>query len=59
MLRRVKSEVQLNLPLKKELIVYAPMTPIQLDLYKAVIDYNMSFLRAKEEVCLQQCVTVS
>lgn len=49
MLRRVKTEVKLNLPPKKELIVYAPMTPIQLDLYKAVLDYNMNVLAAKEE----------
>ncbi|KAE8747191.1 hypothetical protein FOCC_FOCC006058 [Frankliniella occidentalis] len=49
MLRRVKSEVKLNLPPKKEIIVYAPMTPIQLDLYRAVLDYNLTFLADKKE----------
>ena len=47
MLRRVKADVNLNLPPKKELVVYAPMTPIQLDLYKAVLDYNFEKLTNK------------
>ncbi|XP_034242114.1 lymphocyte-specific helicase-like isoform X2 [Thrips palmi] len=49
MLRRVKSEVKLNLPSKKELVVYAPMSSIQLDLYRAVLDYNYSKLKAMDE----------
>ncbi|KAK3908753.1 Lymphoid-specific helicase, partial [Frankliniella fusca] len=49
MLRRVKSEVKLNLPPKKEIIVYAPMTPIQLELYRAVLDYNLNVLSAKKD----------
>lgn len=50
MLRRVKTDVNLNLPPKKELIVYAPMTSIQVDLYKAVLDHNFSKLTDKPEV---------
>lgn len=50
MLRRVKADVKLNLPPKKELVVYAPMSSIQLDLYKAVLDYNFVKLRNLEEV---------
>lgn len=47
MLRRVKSDVSLDLPPKKELVVYAPMTPIQVDLYRAVLDYNWHKLTNK------------
>ena len=49
MLRRVKSDVNLNLPPKKELVVYAPMTPLQVDLYRAVLDYNWKKLTNKAE----------
>lgn len=52
MLRRVKSDVKLNLPSKKELVVYAPMSSIQLDLYKAVLDYNYAKLKAVENVSM-------
>ena len=38
MLRRVKADVELNLPPKCEVIVYAPLTKQQTTLYKAVYD---------------------
>ena len=38
MLRRVKSDVDLLIPPKKELLVYAPMTQDQQDFYEATID---------------------
>ena len=38
MLRRVKSDVDLMIPPKKELIVYAPMTLDQQEFYEATID---------------------
>ncbi|XP_054282697.1 lymphocyte-specific helicase-like [Macrosteles quadrilineatus] len=38
LLRRVKADVELNLPTKKEVLVYCPMTDLQLKLYKATID---------------------
>ncbi|KAG5333444.1 HELLS helicase, partial [Acromyrmex heyeri] len=44
MLRRVKSEVCLEIPPKKELIVYAPLTELQYDLYKAVLNYDLEML---------------
>ncbi|KYN18989.1 Lymphoid-specific helicase, partial [Trachymyrmex cornetzi] len=44
MLRRVKSEVCLEIPPKKELIVYAPLTELQYDLYKAVLNYDLKML---------------
>ncbi|PSN55247.1 Lymphoid-specific helicase, partial [Blattella germanica] len=52
LLRRVKADVALNIPPKKELIVYAPMSPIQLDLYRATVEHNSSRLQRKEEESL-------
>ncbi|KAL7642291.1 UNVERIFIED_CONTAM: hypothetical protein RMT77_006852 [Armadillidium vulgare] len=42
LLRRVKTDVDLQIPLKKELIVYTPMTQLQLDLYKAALTKDFS-----------------
>ncbi|CAD6214630.1 GSCOCG00004151001-RA-CDS [Cotesia congregata] len=47
MLRRVKEEVGLNLPNKKEMIVYAPITEIQRELYTAVLNYDCHVLSMK------------
>ncbi|XP_071558664.1 lymphoid-specific helicase isoform X2 [Temnothorax nylanderi] len=44
MLRRIKSDVCLEIPPKKELIVYAPLTELQHDLYKAVLNYDLETL---------------
>lgn len=44
MLRRIKSDVCLDIPPKKELIVYAPLTELQHDLYKAVLNYDLEML---------------
>ncbi|KAJ9579269.1 hypothetical protein L9F63_024623, partial [Diploptera punctata] len=52
LLRRVKADVALNIPPKKELIVYAPMSPIQLELYRATVEHNYSRLLQKEEESL-------
>ena len=38
MLRRVKSDVDLMIPPKKELIVYAPMTEEQQEFYTSTVD---------------------
>ena len=38
MLRRIKSDVDLMIPPKKELIVYAPMTKEQQELYESTVD---------------------
>lgn len=37
MLRRIKTEVNLSIPPKKEILVYAPISELQRDLYKAVL----------------------
>lgn len=44
MLRRMKTDVCLEIPPKKELIVYAPLTELQHDLYKGVLDYDIEML---------------
>lgn len=38
LLRRLKTDVELNLPPKKEVLLFCPMTELQLQLYKATID---------------------
>lgn len=48
LLRRVKTDVGLNLPPKKEVIVYAQMTEWQNRLYSAVVNKTLSSLQGKE-----------
>lgn len=38
LLRRVKNDVETNLPKKREYILYAPLTPAQRDLYRKIKD---------------------
>lgn len=49
LLRRVKADVALNIPPKKELLVYAPMSPVQLELYRATVEHNYNKLLRKTE----------
>ncbi|XP_020297890.1 lymphocyte-specific helicase-like isoform X2 [Pseudomyrmex gracilis] len=49
MLRRVKADVCLEIPPKKELVVYAPLTKLQHDLYRAVLNYDLQTLSKIEE----------
>ncbi|XP_033231272.1 lymphocyte-specific helicase-like [Belonocnema kinseyi] len=49
MLRRVKTDVCLEIPAKKEIIVYAPLTELQRDLYKAVLNRDLQTLSKIEE----------
>lgn len=44
MLRREKADVCLEIPPKKEVIIYAPITELQHDLYRAVLNYNLEVL---------------
>ncbi|KAG0721115.1 Lymphocyte-specific helicase [Chionoecetes opilio] len=51
-LRRMKKDVNLNIPPKRELLVYTPMTPQQITLYTATLTYDhhlFSTLKNKEE----------
>ncbi|XP_043673997.1 lymphoid-specific helicase-like isoform X3 [Vespula pensylvanica] len=40
-LRREKSDVHMNIPPKKELIVYAPLSHLQHEIYRAVLNYDL------------------
>jgi ATP-dependent DNA helicase len=46
LLRRVKSDVMQSLPRKKELVLYAPMTPTQQQLYRQIVDGSIRELVA-------------
>ncbi|KAF6220682.1 hypothetical protein HO133_003115 [Letharia lupina] len=41
LLRRVKNDVETNLPKKREYILYAPMTPAQKELYRKIKDNDI------------------
>lgn len=47
LLRRVKSDVDLKIPPKKEVIVYCPLTTKQRTLYKAIVDKTIGDLMDK------------
>ncbi|KAF4526056.1 hypothetical protein B566_EDAN000850, partial [Ephemera danica] len=49
MLRRVKADVELSLPPKKELLVFTPMTPIQDEMYRAILNKTIHDLLKPEE----------
>jgi len=51
-LRREKIETDLNLPQKKEIVVYAPITELQQELYKATLNKHMEVLLKEEKVFL-------
>lgn len=44
LLRRVKSDVDLEIPPKKEVLVYCPLTTRQKDMYKAVVEKTIAEL---------------
>lgn len=48
--RRIKTDVGLEIPPKKEVLVYCPMTQIQKDLYQAVVERSIeNFLNVKKD----------
>ena len=48
LLRRVKNDVETNLPKKREYILYAPLTPAQKELYRKIKDDDIrSYLEEK------------
>ena len=52
MLRRLKTDVDLDIPPKKEVLVYAPLTTEQKEVYESLV--NKTFFSEKEkEVCLK------
>ncbi|KAH7648470.1 hypothetical protein FG379_002905 [Cryptosporidium bovis] len=48
MLRRVKSEVEIDIPPKKEILLYVPLTNMQRNLYKDLLSKNVDALQEKE-----------
>ncbi|XP_014294229.1 lymphoid-specific helicase isoform X2 [Halyomorpha halys] len=55
LLRRVKAEVNLSLPHKKEVVVYCPLTKVQRKLYEALLDRSilkMMELNVEEDVII-------
>jgi ATP-dependent DNA helicase len=44
LLRRVKADVDLQIPPKKELLVYCPLSPFQQELYKATVNKTIEDL---------------
>ena len=56
MLRRLKSDVDLVIPPKRELLVYAPLTPLQHEMYRSVVDRTIeSLINKQDKVCLTDC----
>ncbi|KAL8939073.1 MAG: hypothetical protein Q9216_003551 [Gyalolechia sp. 2 TL-2023] len=48
LLRRVKTDVETHLPKKREYIIYAPLTPLQKEIYRNIKDGNIrSYLEEK------------
>ncbi|XP_076670162.1 lymphoid-specific helicase [Andrena cerasifolii] len=52
MLRREKTDVCLDIPPKKEVVVYAPLTKLQHDLYTAVLNREIHRLSKSDETTL-------
>lgn len=49
-MRREKKETDLNLPQKKEIVIYAPITETQQELYKATLNKHMEILLNQNKV---------
>merc|ERR1719186_441739 len=49
LLRRVKTDVDLQIPPKKEVLVYCPLTSRQEDMYRAVVEKTIKDLICKDE----------
>lgn len=50
LLRRLKSDVTLEVPPKKEIVVYAPLTAKQESFYRAIVDRTIATMLGKERV---------
>lgn len=48
LLRRLKTDVHLDIPPKREVLVYAPMTPTQADFYQCAVDRTIQTLVAEK-----------
>ena len=52
LLRRLKSDVELKIPPKKEVLVYAPITPLQAKLYRGVLEENVLGMYIHLQLCV-------
>jgi ATP-dependent DNA helicase len=59
LLRRLKSDVELKIPPKKEVMVYAPISPLQAKLYKAVLEENILDLLGDKNTKNGKTITVA
>ena len=50
MLRRVKTDVELNIPPKREVLVYAPLSSAQTHQYRTIVDKTIRRLVEGDEV---------
>ncbi|OII77763.1 SNF2 family N-terminal domain-containing protein [Cryptosporidium andersoni] len=48
MLRRIKSEVEIDIPPKKEILLYVPLTNMQRTLYRDILSKNIDALQEKD-----------
>lgn len=58
MLRRMKCDVDLGLPPKKEILVFTPMSPQQLELYKLILHKTIHEKLQKDKVCRKKRSTL-
>eukprot|EP00054_Salpingoeca_dolichothecata_P035663 m.5941 g.5941 ORF g.5941 m.5941 type:complete len:567 (-) comp5724_c0_seq2:168-1868(-) len=54
LLRRLKSDVELGLPRKKELVLYAKLTPLQAEHYKQIMEKTFLLSRMEKEAPLPE-----
>ena len=58
LLRRLKTDVELSLPPKKEVLVYAPLTQKQETFYKAALDRTLLDIVGNKKVKVSLCLCV-
>lgn len=60
MLRRLKTDVDLRIPPKKEVLVYAPLRPLQQEFYSSLIDRTiLAKIREKNVSLVYPCASVN
>ena len=56
MLRRLKDDVNISLPPKKDIVIYAGLSELQKKYYKAILTKNASVLGAKSRALIAICI---
>lgn len=52
MLRRLKQDVDLKIPPKKEILVYAPLSAVQSEFYEATVNRTVLKMIEEKNVCI-------